>query len=71
MYMNHFNDMMSDVYNLLTKRKVQWPSDMTFDQKIVLHEKEIEYWRERGDYEKCFSLQKKLSKLYKDHKNNK
>lgn len=69
--MNHFNDMMAEVYDLLTKRRVAWPSDMTFEQKVSLHEKEIEYWRERGDYAKCLLLQKKLSKLYKDQQNSK
>ena len=36
-----------------------------------LHEKEIEYWRESGDYEKCIKLQKKLSTLYLNKKNGK
>lgn len=62
--MNYFNEMMIDVYSIMTKRKVAWPDDMTFEQKITLHEKEIEYWRSLGDYEKCLILQKKLSKLY-------
>lgn len=37
----------------------------------VIHEKEIEYWRESGDYEKCIKLQKKLSTLYLNKKNGK
>jgi len=69
--MNYFNEMMVDSFGLMTKRKVSWPSDMTFEQKVSLHEKEIEYWREQGDYEKCISLQKKLSKLYLNRKNGK
>lgn len=69
--MNYFNQMMVDAFGLMTKRKVAWPSDMTFEQKVTLHEKEIEYWREQGDYEKCISLQKKLSKLYLNRKNGK
>ena len=69
--MNYFNEMMVDAFGLMTKRKVSCPSDMTFEQKVSLHEKEIEYWREQGDYEKCISLQKKLSKLYLNRKNGK
>ena len=51
--MNYFNKMMVDAFGIITKRKVPWPDDMTFEQKVSLHEKEIEYWRESGDYEKC------------------
>lgn len=69
--MNYFNEMMADVFSIMTRRKVSWPSDMTFEQKVMLHEKEIEYWRQKGDYEKCFTLQKKLSKLYLNRKNEK
>lgn len=69
--MNYFNEMMTDAFSIMTKRKVNWPEDMTFEQKISLHEKEIEYWRELGDYEKCVTLQKKLSKLYLNRKNGK
>jgi len=69
--MNYFNEMMADVFSIMTRRKVSWPSDMTFEQKVMLHEKEIEYWRQKGDYEKCTTLQKKLSKLYLNRKNEK
>jgi len=69
--MNYFNEMMADVFSIMTRRKVSWPSDMTFEQKVMLHEKEIEYWRQKGDYEKCLTLQKKLSKLYLNRKNEK
>ena len=69
--MNYFDNVMSDVYNIMTKRKVSWPDDMTFEQKVTLHEKEIEYWRHLGDYEKCLILQKKLSKIYLNKKKGK
>jgi hypothetical protein len=69
--MNYFNEMMVDAFGIMTKRKVSWPGDMTFEQKVSLHEKEIEYWREAGDYEKCIKLQNKLSKLYLNRKNGK
>ena len=62
--MNHFADMMNDSFDLLMKRKVKWPTDMTVDQKISLHEKEIEYWKEQKDFDRCIKLQKKLEKLY-------
>ena len=69
--MNYFNEMMTDAFGIMTKRKVAWPDDMTFEQKVTLHEKEIEYWRGQGDYEKCLTLQKKLSKLYLNKKKGK
>lgn len=62
--MNHFADIMNDSFALLMKRKVRWPSDMTIDQKISLHEKEIEYWKEQKEFDRCIKLQKKLEKLY-------
>ena len=39
--MNYFNKMMVDAFGIITKRKVPWPDDMTFEQKVSLHEKEI------------------------------
>lgn len=68
--MNHFSEIMTDAYDLLVKRKVRWTIDMTFEQKVSLYESAINYWRERGEYERCLELQKKLSKVYKDQKNN-
>lgn len=66
--MNYFNVMMYEGYEMLIKRKVKWPKDMKFDQKVSLYQKEIDFWREQKDYDKCVKLQNKLSKLYSDQK---
>lgn len=65
MSVNYLNKMLEDGYTLLTKRKVEWPDDMTLEQQIELIEQLINHFSAKEDYQKCNKLQKKLMKLQK------
>jgi len=57
---NYFSQIMSDAFQILKAKKVNWPSELDKQQKIMLLNKCLAYFEHYEEYDKCKTIQHKI-----------
>ena len=57
---NYFNLLMDSSFDLLMEDKIEWPHELSEDQKLGLMTKALDYYVSIEDYTKCIALRDKI-----------
>jgi hypothetical protein len=60
---NFFDKLMHSGYDILIQEKINWPNDLSLQQRIQLLEAAIEYFVQTEAYEKCALLKRQINSV--------
>lgn len=63
---NYLKDAVDNCYDLLTRKRYQWPDNFNGIMKEKLIDGFIEYYQKTEDYEKCAELSRSYNELTKE-----
>jgi protein-arginine kinase activator protein McsA len=64
---NFFDKLMNNGYEILVKENINWPKDLTVQQRIQLLNAAIEYFLQTEEYEKCAVLKKQIDRVVEEY----